>query len=934
MQLNCPHCQRVLEFSGPAPSFCGYCGQSLGQVTPGTQTATAEQPFGQASTLPPDPTGTTFTSWTSDRPDQILAGYRLVRELGSGGMGVVWEAEQTGSGRRVALKLLAPGRDHSSDAMDRFVREGRLAAALSHPRSTFVFEAGTRDGRPFICMELMPGRTLADVCREDGPLPVARAVDYMLDVIEGLEAAHATGVIHRDVKPSNCFLDTDGRLKVGDFGLSKSLVDDAALTRTGAFLGTPMFAAPEQVRGSTVDERTDVYSVGATLFSMIAGKPPFTGIDAAAVIAQIACDPAPPLRQLCPAVPEDLDRIIARTLEKEPSRRYRTMTELKQALLPFSSNGLIAAPQGRRLGAYLLDMLFVGITGGVVGTVTFCASGVFSNLQSAGGNAQTIIASPEFANSMLVLGVFVIVSPILYFALLEGLRGASIGKRLLKLRVIRGDGNRPGFARAITRALMVPGLAFLMGGVLSAFSSSKYVHQGGLNRQQTLFQQFLNLLPILPTALCLATMRARNGYRGVHELVTGTRVVMTRPVIAAGWGTEIPFLKARPLSEERPAFGPFVVRGILGRSGGATVFAASDEALKRPVWIFVRAREAAAVSTERTHVARPTRQRWLQGGEIGNDRWDAFEALYGVPWPQFPYVAWEHGRYALSDLAGELDAATDDNTLPPVLSLDQLWLDFSGRAKLLDAPLETKDTAELSDSAETQKPELDAIRLLREAAKLCAHGPDLPVHAVEFVDELERRPPDRATLRWSAEQLRDLITRPAAVRWYDRLIGIGVSYVEQEAYQKAIGLLALALLTVNSVTILVSAVFGAALLLPTLVGYWTKGGPVFSLVGLAVRRADGGPASRVRCAIRNLVAWSVTLFALGMIMVIVPMFAPDTPPTPGQPPAFSFELLVSMLFSCGSGFLMLISLVGMIYAILSPQRGVQDIIAGTRLVPK
>src|SRR5262249_35852936 len=153
----------------------------------------------------------------------------------------------------------------------------------------------------YITMELMPGRTLNDVSKEEGQLPVPRAIDYILDVIDGLEAAHAAGVIHRDVKPSNCFLDGEGRAKGGDYGLAKSLLGDASLTRSGTFMGTPLFAAPEQLRGAKVDERTDIYAVGATLFYLIAGRAPFTG-DAAAIIAQVASDTAPSLRSFCPAV--------------------------------------------------------------------------------------------------------------------------------------------------------------------------------------------------------------------------------------------------------------------------------------------------------------------------------------------------------------------------------------------------------------------------------------------------------------------------------------------------------------------------------------------------------------------------------------------------------------------------------------------------------
>src|SRR5262249_37010118 len=170
MNLACPHCQRVLDFSGDAPVFCGYCGHSLaGAVEVATaEYAPAAESFANAATLPPDPTRAAAAEPNIDRPGREVAGYVLVRELGRGGMGVAWEAEQTGSGRRVALKLLAAGREHAPETLERFVREGQLAAALSHPRSTFVYEAGAYEGQPYISMELMPGRTLSDVIDEEG----------------------------------------------------------------------------------------------------------------------------------------------------------------------------------------------------------------------------------------------------------------------------------------------------------------------------------------------------------------------------------------------------------------------------------------------------------------------------------------------------------------------------------------------------------------------------------------------------------------------------------------------------------------------------------------------------------------------------------------------------------------------------------------------
>src|SRR5208337_2581168 len=143
----------------------------------------------------------------------------------------------------------------------RFRQEGKLASSLAHPRCVFVLAADEEAGRPYIVMELMPGANLDDLVRDKGPLPPEQAIAKILDVIDGLGEAHRLGLVHRDVKPSNCFLEADGRVKIGDFGLSKSLVNDSQLTRTGAFLGTPLYASPEQIRKDRVDLQTDVYSV-------------------------------------------------------------------------------------------------------------------------------------------------------------------------------------------------------------------------------------------------------------------------------------------------------------------------------------------------------------------------------------------------------------------------------------------------------------------------------------------------------------------------------------------------------------------------------------------------------------------------------------------------------------------------------------------------
>ncbi len=210
------------------------------------------------------------------QPGEQFGHYTIIRALGAGGMGAVYEAEDLESGRRVALKVLSHRLD-SPDARERFFREGRLAASINHPNSVYIFGTEEVGGTPVISMELVSGGTLQDRVRARGPLPVGEAVDCVLQIIEGLEAAQRVGILHRDVKPSNCYVGEDGTVKIGDFGLSIStgVRTEPALTATGAFLGTPAFCSPEQLRGEELNARSDMYSVGATLFYLLTGRTPF-----------------------------------------------------------------------------------------------------------------------------------------------------------------------------------------------------------------------------------------------------------------------------------------------------------------------------------------------------------------------------------------------------------------------------------------------------------------------------------------------------------------------------------------------------------------------------------------------------------------------------------------------------------------------------------
>ncbi|MBX6316074.1 MAG: protein kinase, partial [Isosphaeraceae bacterium] len=462
MTLDCPYCHRVLEFSGDRPSFCAYCGKPLGDPQLEVTTPCSPSPGSGLPAMAAAPQDTPTQAYTliprseaaGSKVPERLAGYRLVRPLGQGGMGTVYEAEEASWGRKVALKILSPEILTSPEAVERFRQEGRLASTIAHARCVFVLAADEEAGLPYIVMELMPGETLQDLVAKEGPLPVERAVALILDVIEGLREAHRLGVIHRDVKPSNCFLEADGRVKVGDFGLSKSLTAESHLTRTGAFLGTPLYASPEQIKGEPVDRRTDVYSVAATLYFLLTGRPPFQGSDAAATLAKIVSDPLPPVRSLRPEIPAELDRVLLKGLERSRERRWPDLAALRDALIPFAPGRLAMGGVGLRLTAFLIDvhlLKFLILT--VIGLVRFAASG---------GRWWGWLA----ASHPLIVGLDVAIY-LISFGLIESLWGCSPGKWLVRLRV-RGQGaGKPDLPTMGKRVLIFYGISALPWEVLS-----------------------------------------------------------------------------------------------------------------------------------------------------------------------------------------------------------------------------------------------------------------------------------------------------------------------------------------------------------------------------------------------------------------------------------------------------------------------------------
>ena len=242
MEFRCPECEHMTSYVTAPPKFCPECG------TPNRMPKQPSSPPEDVTIAPSKTKPAISAQREPAKANSRIASYRLVRPLGSGGMGVVWEAIEDTTERRVALKTIHSHSLADSETIQRFVREAKLAAKISHANVTFIYGAGEHEGKHFIAMELMPGDTLADKVAAEGPMQIADGVDAILDVIDGLISAHRLGLIHRDVKPSNCFVAEDGTVKVGDFGLSKSTAQtDLALTQDATFLGTPSYSPPEQI---------------------------------------------------------------------------------------------------------------------------------------------------------------------------------------------------------------------------------------------------------------------------------------------------------------------------------------------------------------------------------------------------------------------------------------------------------------------------------------------------------------------------------------------------------------------------------------------------------------------------------------------------------------------------------------------------------------
>ncbi|HXG10786.1 MAG TPA: serine/threonine-protein kinase [Gemmataceae bacterium] len=296
------------------------------------------------------------------RPDELrrpdiavpnIAGYEILEVLGQGGMGVVYKARQTRLNRLVALKMIRAGANAGPQELERFRTEAEAVARLEHPNIVQIYEIGEQGGRPFLALEFVRGGSLAR--RLDGtPLPACQAARLVQTLARAVHHAHQQGIVHRDLKPANVLLTADGTPKIADFGLAKRLDADRGQTQTGAVLGSPSYMAPEQAEGriKEIGPAVDIYALGAILYELLTGRPPFQGATLLETLEQVrGHDPVPP-RDLQPSVPRDLETVCLKCLEKTPGRRYASALELADDLQRFLDGDPI-----RARSATLLDYL-------------------------------------------------------------------------------------------------------------------------------------------------------------------------------------------------------------------------------------------------------------------------------------------------------------------------------------------------------------------------------------------------------------------------------------------------------------------------------------------------------------------------------------------------------------------------------------------------
>ena len=964
MPIECPTCSHPLSVVGALPKFCSNCGSSLANIEtetvdgtdftkvkdqntsiePGSDTESLD-----FATLPPTRGGDTANTPTQHSGPAVtvivgskIGPFEIVRKLGQGGMGSVYEARHEVTGQCVALKLLSRSLRTDDETIQRFQRESQIAASINHPRSTFVYQAGQHEGQFYITMELMPGGTLSDIIKTDGAISVDRAVDYVLDMISGLQAAHEAGIVHRDLKPSNCFVDENDRVKIGDFGLAKSFLADSSLTQTGTFMGTPQFAAPEQLRASDVDERADIYAIGGTLFYLISGRAPFTG-NAAQVIASIASDTPPKLDTIVKDVPRKLVQLVHQTLEKDPAKRPANLEEVRHALLPYSSRGASRADLGRRLAAYFIDLLTISMMGMIVGPIM----GVFQPLFESDFKTVNIFS---MAMTMTLA--------VLYFTVCESRFGYALGKWMMGLRVVGRTNHHPDFGQAFVRATILPGSTYFLSLIIAyllEFDPVSMASEEDIRR--ALEFQILTLVVWLPGLLLFWPARKQNGYLAWHGMVSGTRVVRLAGSLEYRRPRKIPTTvpvvsgEADSTNNSPGQIGDYEKIGQIGVAADLStpVFLGRDPGLDREVWMF----QADPASDARKAISRPTRLRIISESQDTGEHWRITESVRGMSLFDFVRdtrrLEWRSFRPLLQEIVYELAKSQSDGTYPDFLDQQSVWIDHSGRARLIDQPifateikqklseLGNDESVDDDDEPMFESPEkVSPIELVQRLLQHFIKHQVAPVHVLEFQKELKSCESDAESLKAVGERLGELANSPSAWNWDDRLGVLAVSTSLEAAIGANLCWMVATIcdyylaLPTTALVISMIVLFGS---IAFTLGWFFQGGPAFRFTGVSLRKNKTlEPASKFRMAFRNLISWLPMILTgtLGSAVFSKSFNFVKTEQIMAQANVdYSVYMLLVPAF-----FIFMIALLGAIYSIARPSRGIQDLITGTRLIRK
>jgi len=279
--------------------------------------------------------------------------YKILGVLGMGGMAEVYKAEQTSLGRMVAIKKLKSGLNQNPEMLERFLREGKSAANLQHENIVQIYQMGEIDAEHYIIMEYVEGRDLKSMVKTAGPIPWRIAALIVRGIAQGLSFAHQRGFIHRDIKPGNIMISHRGEVKIMDFGIVRRI--DSELTQTGAFLGTPSYMSPEQLKGEGVSSKSDLFSLGILFYEILSAQKPFRAENETSLVLKIINEKEKPVRKLNPLVPWRAARVLKRLLKKDPRKRFENADELSKALERLLGEDFVAR-SAEQIAAYLLSI--------------------------------------------------------------------------------------------------------------------------------------------------------------------------------------------------------------------------------------------------------------------------------------------------------------------------------------------------------------------------------------------------------------------------------------------------------------------------------------------------------------------------------------------------------------------------------------------------